>query len=98
MTAILALFSGWWNWILAALAILAAFLASYFGGKKVGTVQTQAKADVDAAQKDQQLMQKSSDRQTEIIRVVKDAQQESASDSDSAARQRMRESGHYSKD
>ena len=98
MTTIIALFSGWWNWILAALAILAAFLASYFGGKKVGTVQTQAKADVDAAQKDQQLAQKSSDRQTEIIREVKDVQQSNNADSDSAARDRMRSGSYYSKD
>lgn len=98
MTTILALFSGWWTEILAGLAVIAALVSAYFGGKKIGTTETQAKADVDAAQKDTQQAQQSASHQTKIIRVVKDVEQQNANSSDDAARQRMRESSHYSKD
>lgn len=98
MTTLLALFSGWWTEILAGLAVIAALVSAYFGGKKIGTTQTQAKADVDAAQKDQQQVQMQSARQTEIIKEVKDVQQSNNADSDSAARDRMRSGSYYSKD
>jgi len=40
MTLIASLLSGWWTEILAGLAVLAALVSAYVGGKKIGTTQT----------------------------------------------------------
>lgn len=98
MTTLIGLLGGWWTEILAGLAVIAALVSAYFGGKKIGTTETQAKADVTAAQKETQQAQKQVEHQTEIIRVAKDVEQSNSNLTDDAARQRMRESTHYSKD
>lgn len=48
MATILTLLGSSWHWIAALAAVVAALFASYFGGKKIGKVQTQAAADVEA--------------------------------------------------
>ena len=48
MTTILALMGSSWHWLAALTGVILALFASYFGGKKIGKVQTQAKADVEA--------------------------------------------------
>lgn len=98
MTDILSLLSGGWTWIAGIAVAVLAFVLSYFGGKKVGTVQTQAKADVAAAQKEQQQAEQVTARQAEIVKVVKDVEQKNNSASDSAARDSMRSGKYYSKD
>ncbi|STV73919.1 Uncharacterised protein [Klebsiella pneumoniae subsp. rhinoscleromatis] len=50
MTDIISLLSGGWAYIAAGAAVAIALVASWFTGKKVGATQTQAKADVAAAQ------------------------------------------------
>lgn len=96
MSTILSLFSGGWSWIAGIAAVVAALVASYFGGKKIGNVQTQAKADVKAAQKEVQQAEQVADKQAEITQVVKNVQQDNNSVSDDAARERMRTSKYHS--
>lgn len=98
MSTILSLFSGGWRWIAGIAAVVAALVASYFGGKKIGTTQTQAKADVTAAQKEAQQAEQVAKQQTEITQAVKNVQQDNNSVSDDAARQRMRVSKYHSDD
>lgn len=45
-----AILSGGWTWMAGIGGVIAAVLAAWFGGKKVATAQTQAKADVKAAE------------------------------------------------
>lgn len=52
MTTIMTLLFGGWQWIVGIGVAVVAFAGVYFGGKKIGTTQTQAKADVAAAEKD----------------------------------------------
>ncbi|WP_239952813.1 hypothetical protein [Pantoea sp. Z09] len=52
MSLFTALLSGGWHWIAVVGALIAALGASYFGGKKIGKVQQQAKADTESAQKE----------------------------------------------
>ncbi|MEZ3499643.1 hypothetical protein [Pantoea sp. KPR_PJ] len=52
MSLFTTLLSGGWQWIAAAGALIAALGASYFGGKKIGKVQQQAKADTESAKKE----------------------------------------------
>ncbi len=98
MTLITSLFSGWWTEILAGAAVLVALFASYFGGKKIGTTQTQAKAEVTAAQKETQQAERVAKKQSEITQAVKNVQQDNNSVSDDDARSRMRVSKYHTDD
>jgi len=51
MTFLTALLGGSWHWIAALGGVLAALVASYFGGKKIGKVQQKSKSDVEQADK-----------------------------------------------
>ncbi|MDI9277552.1 hypothetical protein QMZ65_10055 [Pantoea sp. EABMAA-21] len=51
MTLITSLLGGSWHWLAALAGIVAALVASYFGGRKIGKVQQQAKSEVDSANK-----------------------------------------------
>ncbi|NIG19456.1 MULTISPECIES: hypothetical protein [Pantoea] len=51
MTLITSLLGGSWHWLAALAGIVAALVASYFGGRKIGKVQQQAKSEVDFANK-----------------------------------------------
>ncbi|WP_343464113.1 hypothetical protein [Pantoea sp.] len=50
MTLVSTLLSGSWHWLAALAGIVAALIASYLGGKKIGKVQQKARADVDNAE------------------------------------------------
>lgn len=52
MSLFTALLTGGWHWIAVIGALIAALGASYFGGKKIGKVQQQAKADTESAKKE----------------------------------------------
>jgi len=92
MNEVLSLLSGGWNYILAGLAVVAAIAASYFGGKKVGNVQTQAKADVTAAKVESAQVAAVAEKQKENVKVVKDVQTNNSALSDDAARAKLRSS------
>ncbi|KJV35559.1 hypothetical protein [Pantoea sp. SM3] len=51
MTLITSLLGGSWHWLAALTGIVAALVASYFGGRKIGKVQQQAKSEVESANK-----------------------------------------------
>lgn len=95
MTEIISSFGGY---IAGTGAIIVAILAAWFGGKSKGTTETQAKADVKAANIETQQAQQITEKTQETIRVVKDVDQNNQSLSDDAARQRMRTSRYHSDD
>lgn len=51
MTLITSLLGSSWHWLAALAGIVAALIASYFGGRKIGKVQQQAKSEVESANK-----------------------------------------------
>lgn len=70
MTLITGLLGDSWQWLIGLLGILVALVVSYFGGKKVGNVQTQAKADVVAANKDAEQVKATAAQRVETNKVV----------------------------
>lgn len=92
MTTITALLSGWWTEILAGLAVLAALVSAYFGGRKIGTTETQAKADVTAAKVESAQVSAVAEKQKENTQAVKDVQQSNSALTDSAARDKLSKS------
>lgn len=98
MSAIITLLSGGWHWIAALAAVVAALLASYFGGKKIGNVQTQAKADVQAAQVKTEQVQAVAKKQSENTEKVNSVKQANAALSDNAQRDKLRNSRFNSSD
>jgi len=92
MTTITALLSGWWTEILAGLAVLAALASAYFGGKKIGTTQTQAKADVTAAKVESAQVAAVAEKQKQNVEITKDVQANNSALSDDAARAKLRQS------
>ncbi len=98
MTTIAALFSGWWTEILAGLAVIAALVSAYFGGKKIGTTQTQAKADVQAAKVESQQVADVAKKQSENTEKANSVKQTNAALSDDAQRNKLRQSQFNSDD
>ncbi|MFV5078301.1 hypothetical protein ACJ42O_017080 [Klebsiella pneumoniae] len=98
MTEILSLLSGGWAYIAAGAAVVIALVASWFTGKKVGSTQTQAKADVAAAQEVTKQAEAVTQQQADIVKVVKNVEQDNQSVSDRAARDRMQQSKYHTDD
>ncbi len=98
MTLITSLLAGSWHWIAALAAVVAALLASYFGGKKVGNVQTQAKADVKAAEVKSDQVQAVAKKQSDNTEKANSVKQANAALSDSAQRDKLRNSRFNSDD
>ncbi|WP_368928366.1 hypothetical protein [Mixta calida] len=96
MNTLINLFAGGWNYILAGLAVVAALIATYFGGKKVAKTEEKAKADVAEAIRVQNQAEAKSDVESHNIQTAKEVQQDNASLSDDAARERMRRSKYNS--
>lgn len=88
----------WWNYLLAGAALVAALVASYFGGKKIGTTQTQAKADVRAAKVESQQVAAVAAKQKENTETAKNVTQSNASLSNDAARSKLQSSKYNSSD
>lgn len=95
---ITSILSGGWGWLAAIGAALAALVATYFGGKKIGKTQTQAKADVQAAKVESENVAAVAKRQSDNQEKANDVKQSNAGLTDSAARERMRNSQFNSKD
>jgi hypothetical protein len=98
MTTITALLSGWWTEILAGLAVVAALVSAYFGGKKIGTTETQAKADVTAAKVESAQVASVAQQQSENTEKANSVKQANAALSDDAQRDRLRKSQFNSDD
>lgn len=94
MTTITAILSGWWTEILAGLAVVAALVSAYFGGKKIGTTETQAKAEVTAAKVESAQVSAVAEKQKENTQAVKDVTQSNSALNDSDARDKLRASSY----
>ncbi|AXF75422.1 hypothetical protein LU631_02640 [Erwinia tracheiphila] len=88
----MSLIMDWWNYFLAGLAVVAALASAYIGGKKIGTTQTQAKADVKAAEVKSAQVAALAEKQKQNTQAVKDVQANNSSLSDSDARSKLRQS------
>ena len=98
MTTITALLSGWWTEILAGLAVIAALVSAYFGGKKIGTTETQAKADVTAVKVESAQISAVAEKQKENSEAAKNVTQSNAALSDAASRSKLQSSKYNSAD
>ncbi|MBN1085619.1 hypothetical protein JNO12_12815 [Erwinia aphidicola] len=87
-----------WNYILAALALLAAFITAYFTGKKIGVSKAEAKAEVKAAQVESSQVSAVAEKQKENTQVAQNAQSSNASISDADARRKLQQSKYNAKD
>ncbi|WBG90033.1 hypothetical protein N5580_13150 [Pantoea piersonii] len=88
----------WLNYILAGVSVLAVIAASYFGGKKIGAAQTQAKADVQAAKVESQQVADVAQKQSENTEKANSVKQTNAALSDDSARNKLRQSQFNSDD
>lgn len=98
MSALIELFSSGWQWILGAIGIGGALLLTWFTGKKTGSTEAKAKADVEAAQENEKQAQAVTEKQAEIVKVSKNVEQQNNSLGDDAARSRMQQSKYHSTD
>lgn len=94
----MSLIANWWTEILAGLAIFAAFVSAYFGGKKIGSTQTQAKADVAAAQVESKHVADVAKQQSENTEKANEVRQSNAALTDSDQRDKLRKSQFNSDD
>lgn len=98
MTFISSLLTGGWNWIAAIAAVIAALVSSYFGGKKIGSTQTQAKADVAAAKTETEEVAAVAKQQADNTEKANSVKQKNAALDDAAARNKLRDSQFNSSD
>ncbi|QBR52733.1 hypothetical protein [Erwinia sp. QL-Z3] len=92
MNEFISLFTGGWGWLAGIGLVAAGFIGSYFGGKKIGTVKTQAAADVTAAKVESAQVSAVAEKQKENTEVVKDVQQSNYALSDNDARRKLQQS------
>lgn len=98
MTLLTSLLGSSWHWLVALAGVIAAMCLSYFGGKKIGTVQTQAKADVKAAQVESNEVAAVAKQQSQNAEKANSVKQTNAALSDDAARDKLRKSPFNSDD
>jgi len=91
MELITNLLSGGWGWLAGVGLAIVTVVATYFGGKKVGTVQTQAKADVTAANKDADQVKASAEKRVETNKAVNNVHQNVSSLNGDDVDQRLRD-------
>ncbi|AHF77913.1 Phage protein [Sodalis praecaptivus] len=98
MTWIASIFTNGWEWVAGIAAAAVALVSVYFGGKKIGTVQTQAKADVAATEKEIAQIQAIAKKQSDNIEVAKNVESENDALTDDASRDKLRKSKYNSED
>ncbi|WP_338556642.1 hypothetical protein [Erwinia sp. E_sp_B04_7] len=92
MSTILSLFSDGWHVLAAVGVVLAAVVASWFGGKKIGKVQQKARSDVASAKEEAQRVAVVANKQALDIKEVKNVQDNNNVLTDDAARDKLRDS------
>lgn len=92
MNTLLSLFSGSWHILAGIGVVIAALVASWFGGKKNGKVQERAKADVQSAKDEASRVAVVANKQAANIKEVKNVQASNNTLSDIDARNKLRES------
>lgn len=80
---ILTLLGSSWHWLALAGGLVLAVLGSYWSGKKTGTVETQAKADVAAADQKAETAEKSASARIDTVKAVQNVKENINSQSDS---------------
>lgn len=91
MSLITSALTGGWQWLAAIGAVIVALFMSYFGGKKIGKVQTQAKADVEKADAKAEVVKASSEHESKVVGNANEAKNETANLTDDELRNRMRD-------
>lgn len=94
MSTFLALFSGSWHLLAGIGVVLAALVASWFGGKKIGKVQQKARSDVTAAQQETDRIAIVANKQAQDIKAVKNVQDSNNVLNDDDARNKLRDSSY----
>ncbi|MEI2264023.1 hypothetical protein [Erwinia sp. CGal63] len=92
MTAFLSLFNGSWHLLAGIGVVIAAIVASWFGGKKTGKVQQKAKADVQAAKVESAQISAVAEKQAKNSEEARNVQAVNNALNDDDARRKLRES------
>ncbi len=95
MTFLTALLGGSWHWIAALGGVLAALVASYFGGKKIGKVQQKSKSDVEQADKAAAQAVAVNQQQQTLREEAKRVEANNLNLDDAAARDKLQQSKYH---
>ncbi len=95
MSFLLSLLGGSWHWLAAIGGVLAALAASYFGGKKIGKVQQQAKADRVNAEKTVAQAVAVNQQQQQLREEAKRVETSNSNLDDAAARDKLQRSKYH---
>jgi len=97
MNTFLSLFNGSWHLLAGVGIVVAAVVASWFGGKKTGKVQQKAKADVQAAKVESAQVAAVAKKQAQNSEEAKNVQTANNALNDDDARNKLRESQYNDK-
>ncbi|ORM65697.1 hypothetical protein PRCB_13600 [Pantoea rodasii] len=95
MTFLTTLLGGSWHWLAALGGIVAALVASYFGGRKIGKVQQQAKSDVESANKAAVQAVAVNQQQQQLREEAKRVEANNLNLDDTAARDKLQQSKYH---
>lgn len=95
MSFLLSLLGGSWHWLAAIGGVLAALAASYFGGKKIGKVQQQARADRVNAEKTVAQAVAVNQQQQQLREEAKRVETSNSNLDDAAARDKLQRSKYH---
>lgn len=98
MSELLSLFSAGGHGLLAIAAVVAAFIAAWFGGKQVGKSQQRAKAEVAVAQQSASRIAGVAKKQADNSEEAKNVQTNNAVLNDADARRKLQQSRFNTKD
>lgn len=92
ITLFSSLLAGSWHWLAALGAVIAALGASYFGGKTIGKVQQQAKAERESAKKEAAQVAAVAQQQQQHREEAKRVEADNNNLDDAAARDKLQHS------
>ncbi len=95
MTFLTTLLGGSWHWLAALGGVLAALVASYFGGKKIGKVQQQSKSAVEQANKTAAQAVEINQQQQKLREEAKRVEANNLNLDDAAARDKLQQSKYH---
>lgn len=95
MTVLTSLLGGSWHWLAALGGIVAALVASYLGGKKIGTVQQKSKSAVESADKAAAQAVAVNQQQQQLREEAKRVEASNLNLDDAAARDKLQQSKYH---
>jgi uncharacterized protein (UPF0333 family) len=98
MSGLFSSLSGSWHGLLTVAAVVAAFIAAWFGGKQVGKSQQRASEQVAEAQKSASQVAVVARKQANNIQEAKDVQTTNAVLNDADARHKLQQSPFNTRD